>query len=215
MLDRGTLQSRVAAVDLDGPGIDRAIDSPILRMVRCMGTVFRLIADEVLEPADAGYYTECQACGKPQVPVYLCQGYMACPDGSADKARDVYAACEKCLKQGCIVNIDEYRMDPLIERYAEDPEAEKRSLRMTPRIPLHMQGGDWPLCCGTLTEFVGSPSSLEELVHVQEAGTPWDLGPDNLMQYDARRDGPPESFREVSVFQCFVCDRQHWTFQPT
>jgi hypothetical protein len=180
-----------------------------------MGTIFRLIADEALQPEDADYYTECQVCSKPAVPVYPCQGYLVRTDGTADKVRDVYAACADCLKEGRVSHIDEYRTDPLIERFAENPEAEKRSLRMTPRIPVQMQGGDWPLCCGTLTEFVGSPASLEELIRVQESGTPWDLGPVTLLYYDARQDGPPESFREVSVFRCFVCGRKHWTFQPT
>jgi hypothetical protein len=180
-----------------------------------MGTVFRLIADNALQPEDADHYTECQVCRKPGVPVYQCQGHLARPDGTADESQDVYVACENCLKQRRIVHLDEYRTDPLIERFADNPEAEKRSLRMTPRVPLHMQGGDWPLCCGTLTEFIGSPACLEELVSVQQSGMPWDLGPVNGLGYDAAQDGLPESFREVSVFRCFVCGCQHWTFQPT
>jgi hypothetical protein len=147
--------------------------------------------------------------------VYPCQGYLARTDGTADEGQDVYVACESCLKQGRVVHIDEYRTNPLIEQFAENSEAEKRLLRTTPRIPLHMQGADWPLCCGTLTEFVGVPSSMEELILVQERGAPWDLGPVNSLYYDARKDGPPESFREVSVFRCFLCGRQYWTFQPT
>jgi hypothetical protein len=179
-----------------------------------MGTIFRLIADEALEPADPGYYTECQVCGRPRIPVYPCQGYLARQDGTADQSYDLYVACEDCLKQGRVVHIDEYRTDPLIDQFAQDPEAEKRFLRATPRIPLQFHGTDWPVCCGTLTEFAGSPTSLEELVRVQSVGTSWDLGPADL-NYDARRDGPPESWRDVAVFRCIACGRQYWTFQPT
>jgi hypothetical protein len=179
-----------------------------------MGTIFRLIADGALQPADPDYYTECQVCGRPRVPVYPCQGYLARQDGTAEESNDVYVACEDCLKQRRVVHIDEYRTDPLIERFAQDPEAEKRLLRATPRIPLHMQGNDWPLCCGTLTEFTGSPQSLEELIRAQNTCTSWDRGPTDF-NYDARQDGPPESFREVAVFRCFACGRQYWTFQPT
>lgn len=178
-----------------------------------MGTIFPLIADDVLRAEDAGYYTECQVCSTPCVPVYPCQGYLARLDGTADKSQDRCIAC--CLKQGPIVHIDEYTTDPLIERFAANPGVEKSLLRRTPRIPLQQQGSDWPLCCGKLAEFVGSPSSLEELVKMQADGTPWELGPVTTPYYDARQDGPPESFREVSLFRCVMCGCLYWTFQPT
>ncbi len=180
-----------------------------------MGSIFPLIADDALQAEDAEYYTECQVCSTPRVPVYQCQGYLMRPDGTADESQDCYVACEGCLKQGRIVHIDEYRTDPLIERLAANTEAEKSLLRRTPRIPLQMQGSDWPLCCGKLAEFVGSPSSLQELVKMQADGRPWDLGPVTTPYYDARQDGPPESFREVSLFRCVMCGRLYWTFQPT
>lgn len=180
-----------------------------------MGGIFRLISDDALEVEDARYYTECQVCRKLEVPLYRCQGYLAREDGTPDPFQDVYVACEDCLRHGRVVHIDEYRTDPLIERFARDPQTEKQSLRMTPRIPLQTQGTDWPLCCGVLTEFVGSPCSVEDLFRVQDDGTPWDLGPVESPYYDVRRDGPPESLREVSCFRCFVCGRLHWTFQPT
>jgi hypothetical protein len=178
-----------------------------------MGTIFRLIADDALQPEDPSYYTECQVCERPRVPVYPCQGYLARPDGTADKSQDVYVACEECLKHEHIVHLSEYRTDPLIERFANDPKAEKSLLRKTPRIPFQMHGDDWPLCCGTLTEFAGSPSSLDQLISIQAKASPWELGPVAPPYYDARKDGPPESFREVSVFRCFVCGRRYWTFQ--
>jgi hypothetical protein len=78
-----------------------------------------------------------------------------------------------------------------------------------------MQGTDWPLCCGRLTEYVGSPLNLEELIRVQADVVSWDSGPESSMSYDARNDGPPESFEEVAVFRCLVCEEQYWTFQPT
>jgi hypothetical protein len=93
--------------------------------------------------------------------------------------------------------------------------AEKARLRATPRIPLQMQGTDWPLCCGRLTEFIGSPLNLEELILVQADGVFWDRRPDSSLIYDARIDGPPESFDEVSVFHCLICGKKYWIFQPT
>src|SRR4051812_45934910 len=49
-----------------------------------MGNIFPLIADGALRAEDPSYYTECQVCGKPQVPVYECQGNLARSDGTAD-----------------------------------------------------------------------------------------------------------------------------------
>ncbi|HEY2883529.1 MAG TPA: hypothetical protein VGJ15_13875, partial [Pirellulales bacterium] len=180
-----------------------------------MGTVFPLIADNALQPADAKYYLECQVCRDRNVPVYPCQGRVCQQDGSAELRCEVYVACEHCLKQGRIIHIGERRTDPVIEKFAKDPVAEKARLRATPRIPLQMQGTDWPLCCGRLTEFIGSPLNLEELILVQADGVFWDRRPDSSLIYDARIDGPPESFDEVSVFHCLICGKKYWIFQPT
>lgn len=180
-----------------------------------MGVCFPLIADDALRSEDADYYTECQVCSTPRVSVYSCHGYLARPDGTPDKSQDRYVACEACLKLGRICHIDEYRTDPLIERFASDAGTEKALLRKTPRIPFQMQGTDWPLCCGKLTEFVGSPSSFEELVKMQAGGTPWDLGPVSTPYYDAIQDGTPESLKEVSNFRCSMCGGLYWTFQPS
>lgn len=178
-----------------------------------MGTIFPLIADDALQAASDEYYTECQVCSTPGVPVYPCQGNLACLDGTADASQDVYVACQQCLQAGRVVHIDEYRTDPIVEQFAKNPEVEKTLLRRTPRIPFQINGTDWPLCCGKLAEFVASPSSLEELVEMQARGVPWDLGPVAPPWYDARQDGPPESLREVSLFRCVVCGCLYWTFQ--
>jgi hypothetical protein len=180
-----------------------------------MGRVFPLIADAALVAEDPAVYTECQVCGTRGVPVYAAQGYLTRGDGSADPSRDVYAACEACLKGGLVAHLHEYRTDPLIERFAADPAGQRALLRTTPRIPFQCSGDDWPLCCGQLAEFAGSPASLVELIQVQAAGSYWDLGKKRRADYDARRDGPPESWREVSLFRCLKCQRLYWVFQPS
>ena len=179
-----------------------------------MGATFELIADSALQAEDPHDYPECHVCGTAGVPVYPCQGSLIGEGGPLDPSQDVYVACEACLKQGRVAHLGERRTDALIGRYAADPAAAKALLRRTPRIPFQMQGTDWPLCCGELAEFVGSPSSEEALIEAQAQGAFWNLGPAST-DYDAREDGPPESLREVSLFRCRACETLFWVFQPS
>ena len=175
-----------------------------------MGKIFKLIADEALHAEDASFYTKCQACNEAGVPVYTCHGKLIDIPNS-----DVYAACCDCLNQRRIKHIDECFMDKLIDEYSDNPEEEKNTLRMTPRIPMHMQGTDWPLCCGKLTEFTGSPKDIKELIEIQKRSIFWERKPNPQEGCLAEEDGSPEVFDEVSEFRCFNCAKHYWVFQPT
>lgn len=190
-----------------------------------MGSVFRYIADSALTPEDASYYTKCHVCDKPQVPVFSAQGEVVREDGTVDDL--IAVACEPCLKTGKIIHISEWKTDLVIRaylrRYFTDKGPafiERRSqelflaLRKTPRVPMFMKGDDWPLCCGDLTEFKGSPKDVNELPNVDGPMIYWSEGVKEPVA-DFKSDGPPESLYEVSFFECLSCDKRYWIFQFT
>lgn len=180
-----------------------------------MGTIFPLIEDSALRAEDADYYTECQVCSKRAVSVYPCQGYLVAANGEPDKIEDRYVACAPCLKLGRVAHIDEHDTDPVLDAHAKRPAEAKMQLRSTPRVPCFVQGTDWPLCCGELTIFIGSPNTLQELIAAQTEGSEWRRGEvrQSKHSYQAAIYGPPESLRNVSLFRCERCNRLLWVFQ--
>jgi len=107
-----------------------------------------------------------------------------------------------------------------IRRYRLVPEWTGRSaeliqkLRRTPQSPLTLQGADWVVCCGDLCEFIGSPKSFDELIHVQATAKYWNHGLGSAGRNFAS-DGPPEELEEVSVFRCGTCNTLFWVDQYT
>jgi len=164
-------------------------------------------------------------CHKPQVPVFSAQGKVVRDDGTVDD--DIAVACEPCLKTGRIIHVSERKTDAIIRRYLcgyftdkgpafVEQKAQELflALRKTPRVPMFMQGDDWPLCCGDLTEYKGNPKEFDELPSVNGPRIYWEEG---IKEFGAgfESDGPPESLSEISFFECLSCDKQYWIFQFT
>lgn len=142
-----------------------------------------------------------------------------------------YAACKACLLAGRVAHIGEWSTDEVIAGYVTEylkgrPAVERRkleaslrgALRRTPRVPLFLQYDDWPLCCGDLTEFTGSPKNWPAMRRLRKAGRYWERGVSSF--YDGfggteRIRCCTESPREVSRFRCLACGTIYWTFQFT
>jgi hypothetical protein len=193
-----------------------------------MGTVFRYIADEALRPAEAAFKRTCQVCGQKGVDVYRADGNVGLPDGRVAGGVGVAVACADCLRGGRVEKTCAFDVDEVIHRYLEKLYRRDRTClfilrrlvelaaayRQTPDGPLFLQHNDWPLCCGDLTEFTGSPKNKKELVRLTKTGVYWE-GQVKKSRVDFEETGPPESYTEVSIFRCLACQKVYWTWQFT
>lgn len=190
-----------------------------------MGSVFRYIADHALTSADEFFEGICQVCNKKEVEVFEVSGTIALEDGKLGE--DVYAACGDCIRGGRIEKTGADVIDAQVRKYLKGIYKDRtpiylmrRSLelsvayRQTPDSPLFVQNPDWPLCCGDLTEFTGSPASETELIRLTRDGTYWQERVEtNNVNFE--KTGPPECLREVSRFECLNCHKCYWTWQFT
>jgi uncharacterized protein CbrC (UPF0167 family) len=175
-----------------------------------MGKIFKLIADEALKPLD-DYYKECHVCNQKNVPLYPYQGNLI-----SDKDFDVYAVCEKCINDGnSIESINEDEINPIIDKFCNDPEKSKHLLRKTPNIPLFLQYRDWPVHCGELCEFIGIPKTYDESVEIGNSVLFWDRGESDYNGAYGDITLEPEALSEVSVFKCTKCGKKLFTWQMT
>lgn len=179
-----------------------------------MGSIFPLIADDALRAEDSEYYQQCHVCSREDVPLYNAQGDVVLTSGETDQDTDVYAVCAPCIQAGRVQHCGECFTDEVLENYAEAPEVAKSLLRATPRIPHFVQCDDWAVCCGRLAEFIGNPNSFEELVDLERTAQPWDHGPTSVQRQFANS-GPPETFREISIFRCSKCQKRLYIDQFT
>ena len=182
-----------------------------------MGTTFKYISDDALREEDRSYFTECQACGEKGVAVYKAQGFLLKADGTFDDEHpesEVYVACADCILGEKIARFGEWETDDFLRDNFENWVQLRRALRCTPQIPLMMQRDDWVICCGELCEFVGVPRDMEDLIGLTADATYWNRG-SSAFARDFHDSGPPESFREISKFQCLHCNRMYWTDQFT
>ena len=191
-----------------------------------MGTIFRYIADKALKPAAAVYKRTCQVCSRKGIDVYAAQGAVALPDGS--EGDEVAVACADCLRAGRVEKTCAFEVDEVIRRYLDALHRRDRShlyrlrrlvelaaaYRQTPNSPRFLQRQDWPLCCGDLTEFTGSPRNKKELVALTRSGVYWE-GQVKKNRVDFEETGPPGSYSEVSIFRCLACKQVYWTWQFT
>src|SRR5262245_32328251 len=151
-----------------------------------MGSIFPYVADEALRAYNPAVYANCQVCEKAGGRVFTAQGTALLPDG---RYRDVYVACAECLRAGRIKQVDESTTDALIaayvQRYLKDatPDTLRRleselkdRLRRTPHDAPQAQRTDWPLCCGDLTEYTGSPQKRTEWEALTRTAFGWRRG---------------------------------------
>lgn len=182
-----------------------------------MGSTFKYISDAALREEDRSYFTECQACGKKGVPVFKANGFLLKADGTYDDDdpdAEVYVACSDCILNGRIARFGEWEMDDFLNDNYENWQELRHALRRTPQIPLMMQRDDWVICCGDLCEFIGVPQDVKDLIRFTSTATFWDRGSSDFAR-NFQNDGPPESLREISEFQCLHCRRMYWTDQFT
>jgi hypothetical protein len=190
-----------------------------------MGTVFRYIADKALKPL-TGLRRTCQVCDRRSVDVYWAVGHIVLPGGA--EGEECAAACTDCLRGGRVAHISEWATDATIRAYARRhlrgrPADERQrleatlrdALRRTPMAPMFLQADDWPMCCGDLTEFTGSPRNLRALIQLTESAVYWEKRAWRNHDIDFEEDGPPESWTDVSEFRCLHCPKRYWVFQFT
>lgn len=189
-----------------------------------MGLLFELIADKALEQPDA-YYDECHVCHRTDIALYPYQGKCRFENGETDD--DIYVACRDCILTENLSHSCDFEYIRTIEHYivrsglpVEEQELQKKVLiekyQRTPAVPVFMQYEDRPLCCNDITEFTGHPADQEELYTMTANARYWEKEVKGIKeQYDFRKQGNPESFRDVASFKCRHCDQQYITFQFT
>jgi hypothetical protein len=211
-----------------------------------MGSIFPAIADEALTPMDPDSYPQCHVCARGELTVFTSHGTVTRADGSRD---DVYVACADCLRAGKVEQIDEWSTDPVITEYAKRcagaaNEAAARALetrlkdklRRTPHLAPQAQRTDWPLCCGDITEYTGSPEKRAEWELLTRSAFGWRRG-EVLQPAPSEEDEPDEEWPDwhpwlegfiprdngdglpslggFATFRCIACGRCFWTFQCT
>lgn len=190
-----------------------------------MGKLFRYIADEAIKPPDRRPKRDCHACEKEGTDVYDIQGNVAKRNGT--EGAEVYSACVRCIQTGRVEPATAFEVDEVIRKYLATHYKDRTHLfrlqrllelatayRRTPNVPLFLQHQDWPLCCGDLTEFTGSPKTKKELVKLSTTATYWQ-GEVMKCFVNFEETGAPESLREVSRFRCLTCPKVYWTWQFT
>lgn len=169
-----------------------------------MGQLFTYIADDALRTWP---YGTCSLCDRADVAAYPYSGFMMRKDG---RIEELEAVCADCLRSHSLQWANESELPAVIRQSGEL----LARLRQTPQIPLMMQYFDWPVCCGDLCEFSGSPAAAEELVEIRRTAVYWERGLGKQGR-DFAESGAPESLREVSVFGCHACGKRYWIDQFT
>jgi hypothetical protein len=192
-----------------------------------MGRAFPLIADEALIPLDASYYSQCQVCNQTK-PAYVTYG-RAFLKGKTQREK-VFAACKTCFKGGKIEQVREglplaRAVQEYVGRYFKRKSAKwleakrKEMIDQLDRMPCHLpplrQELDWALCCGELTEYLGSPGGRRDLLAVKDLRA-WNFGVDERSEDAINFEGcPDELLGDIAVFRCGKCSQHYLIFQPT
>lgn len=182
-----------------------------------MGSVLTYVADNALRRIEGGV---CHLCEFRQEAVYPYYGEIIDPELArnpelARQEPEVSELCAGCINGGNVKRTDAWTVSEVVSRFSSEPARAWLGFNKLPNIPLFIQGVfDWPMCCGDWCEFVGSPSSLVELQAAQRSRQYWAKGP-SAEPRDFVKDGPPESFQEVSMFACKHCASGYYTDQFT
>jgi hypothetical protein len=192
-----------------------------------MGNVFSLIADAALIPLDASYYSQCQVCNQTK-PVYVTFGSAVL---TRRKNRNkVFAACATCFKDGKIEQVwDGLALLQSVQEHVEAHFKRKPAQWLEPkreelidqleRMPCHLpplrQEMDWTLCCGQLTEFLGSPADQRDLLSLSDLRA-WNFGVHERSEDRIDFEGCPDDLlSDIAVFRCRKCGQHYIVFQPT
>jgi hypothetical protein len=175
-----------------------------------MGSIFELIADKALKAEELA--DECDVCAKSGIPCYPCRAMVVRPDGTADMAQTVDSVCEACFKAGRIAHYGDFDLNLEIDDHASNPEAAKLLLRKTPRLQKFVQGPQWPLCCGHLTEYTGTPT-LAEAQELDASGRFWNGGVAQPPRSAAKIIASQRDQGTLSAYHCHRCKKKYWIFQ--
>ncbi|PWF23021.1 CbrC family protein [Corticimicrobacter populi] len=173
-----------------------------------MGTVFKCVADSALNPTDMA--DQCHQCARTNVPLYDYLGTVLNPALAADpklaeEYPDVYFLCATCINSGNVARSSTETVQDTIPRFSADEKAAWDDFNRLPGLQ-----SDWPLCCGTFTEFVGIPATMDDLLQVQKDYRYWDAGPAEPFRNFAE-EGEPEYLGEISKFCCKRCGVRYYT----
>lgn len=187
-----------------------------------MGKLFELIADKALEKLDH-YYKGCHVCNKNGLDLYKYHGKYQLENGEVDD--ELYSVCSECILTKKLSHKCDFEYIKIIGNYISTlnltvPEQQQtrelliEKFQRTPDIPRFMQHEDRPLCCKDITEFVGYPTTDEELYQTTETNIYWERAiTPRPAHYDFRKNGRPENFSDVAIFRCSHCERKYFTFQ--
>ena len=173
-----------------------------------MGSLFRYIADGVVEPV---YDPPCDVCGSSSRP---CFSYFAALDDSNDVSER--GVCANCINSGKIRR-NSYTISEIsrvIEKHGSDLERLIEAYCTIPDRVFINGPADWPLCCDDWCELTGHPATLEEAKDVPGTHTEWSLGPYGT-EFNAVYELRPECIEEVYLFECLSCDNKFHIHSPT
>jgi hypothetical protein len=181
-----------------------------------MGTIFKHVDDNALRTCGGD---KCQFCERNDVPVYSYPGRIINPSLAAnpDLAKaypEVDELCAQCINSGNVHRRYLSNAEKIIKRFARDESQAWVEFHQLPDVPLFLQGFDWPMCCGRWADFTGSPETMADLIELDQRRVAWEGGPIEKGR-DFKRDGPPESLNEISLFRCWTCGRGYYVDQFT
>lgn len=192
-----------------------------------MGKIFKLIADDALETMNKDY-DECHVCGQLQVDLYPYQGSVKSKDETKE---DIDIVCRDCIITKDLNRIEDWVFIPKIKVYVENldlTENEKSDLtkrlcelyQRTPDIPMFMQQTDIPFCCADITEFIGTPNKVNELLDIDTC-IYWKNKPDtdiswtDIKSLDIKNPNVNNALMDINVFKCSHCDNNYFTYQTS
>ena len=185
-----------------------------------MGTAFRYLADHTLTEDDSA--DVCPRCQQ-HVEAFTTSGFL-----DANREDEFFHLCADCLRSIPLRQLEprdgERTAQNIVNQHfpkgtlsgaARFSKAVEicDEFRRTPRIPMFLQGEDWPSCCGEFTQYVGTEPAGGLSYDDYQC---WDDPASFVAQFKLEDYYPLDKIqvlKSMGLFHCIHCDNRYWVFQ--
>lgn len=167
-----------------------------------MGKTFRYVSDCV---TDLACDPPCNLCGDVESACYRYDCVLDEVEGWGE-----YQFCANCINSGRVKK-DDYELGEIektVIRNSGDLPRLTAPFHTIPHVMQHVQGIDWPICCGDWCEFIGYPGTREDLKEISANSLYWSRVPWGT-EYNPQYELHPEILEEVCLYKCQDCQKRY------